>query len=93
MRTHFIQNLVFGVGDLHGLLVHPILLVQLDALGPVVEGAGDDDLLGSMRPVQSVHVSTYAARDKGEKMYVAAWANSDGQIGRRAGGLPCGLTI
>lgn len=50
--AHLVEDLILGIGDLDSLLMRPSLLVQLDALCPVIEGSGDDDLVGGgVRPV------------------------------------------
>lgn len=50
-RTHLVQNLLVGLGQLDGLLVCGADLVESHALGPVVECAGHVDLVGRMLPI------------------------------------------
>jgi hypothetical protein len=48
--THFVENLLVRPRQGDGLLKHSILLVQLHALAPVVESAGDKDFFGGVFP-------------------------------------------
>lgn len=57
MSTNLVEYLLGGVGERDGLLENVADLVELLALGPVVEGAGNIDLLRSMGPGQQDDVS------------------------------------
>jgi hypothetical protein len=48
--THLVVDLLGGVLEVDRLLENIAFLLELDALGPVVEGTGDIDLLGGMLP-------------------------------------------
>jgi hypothetical protein len=48
--THLVKNLLVRPRQGDGLLKHSIFLVQLHALAPVVEGAGNKDFFGGVFP-------------------------------------------
>lgn len=49
---YLVEDLVLEDGEVDGLFVHEILLIQTNALAPVVEGAGNVNLVGRMFPGQ-----------------------------------------
>lgn len=55
--TYLVVDLGRGVLEINRLLEDVALLLELDALGPVVEGAGDVDLFGGVFPVRQSRVS------------------------------------
>lgn len=48
--THLVVNLLGSVLELDGLLKNVAVLLKLDALGPVIKGAGYVDLFGRVFP-------------------------------------------
>lgn len=55
--TNLVVDLLRSIGKGDGLLKRVADLFQLLALGPVVEGAGNVDLLGRVSPINEVDVS------------------------------------
>lgn len=55
--TNLVVNLLRGLGESNSLLKGVADLVQLLALGPVVEGSGNVDLLGRVSPMRDGSVS------------------------------------
>lgn len=50
-HTYLVQDLVGCWLERHGLFVYEVLLVELDGLAPIVEGAGDVDFFSWVLPL------------------------------------------
>lgn len=56
-RSYLVQNLILRSRKRNDLLMKLSLVFQLELLAPAVEGAGNDDFVGGVRPAQRMSVS------------------------------------
>lgn len=63
-QTHLVVNLGRGILELDSLLEYAALLVELDALGPVVEGTGNVDFVSGVLPERRVGSAECLRQDR-----------------------------
>ena len=83
--AHLVMDGVVCVWQLNALLEMIPLPIELDGLGPIVEGAGDEDLGGGMSPMRSRSLSTAVADEKHQPTAVIDRGGGKGEGDSRVG--------